>query len=203
MPRSGSRASQTTVSGDTRGRILETARTLFADNGYSGTSVRLIARELGLSDPAVYYHFSSKQHLFEALLDEPDYGVMPLDIQPLNRENVIEQVVHMFAWWGEHPELARMLLREQLAGEESSVAFMLRSESWWHDGVTLPLRKLIGPIGDRVSDTLFDLYLGVFWDSVLSFGDRFSESAGQPYFQRRLRKMIDLAIPGDRLGNGG
>ena len=200
MPRNGARAPQTAASGDTRRRILEAAQNLFAENGYSGTSVRLIARELGLSDPAVYYHFPSKQELYRALLDEPDYGVLPLDIRPLNRETLIDQILHRFLWWGERPELARMLLREQLAGEESSVAFMLNGEASWHEGVNLPLRKLIGSGADEVSALLVDLMAGVFWDSVLTFGDQFSETVRQSYFQRRLRKMIDLAIPGERLG---
>ncbi|MGE3076437.1 MAG: TetR/AcrR family transcriptional regulator [Dehalococcoidia bacterium] len=199
MPRNVSRAAQSTANGDTRNRILQVARTLFAENGYSGTSVRLIARELGLSDPAVYYHFPSKQHLYEALLDEPDYGVLPLDVRPLNQESLIDQILHMFAWWSERPELARMLLREQLAGEESSVAFLLSRQASWHEGVTVPLRQLLGADADGVSTTLFDLSAGVFWDAILSFGERFNDSVRQPYFQRRLRRMIELAVTGERL----
>lgn len=161
--------------------------------------MRLIARELGLSDPAVYYHFPSKQDLYNALLDEPDYGVLPLDVRPLTQENLIDQIVHMFEWWSERPDLSRMLLREQLAGEESSIAFLLGRQASWHEAVTLPLRQLIGGEADDVSTTLFDLVAGVFWDAILSFGEQFIESVRQPYFQRRLRRMIELAVTGERL----
>jgi AcrR family transcriptional regulator len=196
MPRHGARASQAQQTRDTRRRILDTARSLFAEQGYSGTSVRLIARELGLSDPAVYYHFPSKHDLYLALLVEPEYGPCPLDRLSLSRESLIDQVLHMFRWWTARPEFGRMLLREQLAGEESSVSFMSSSDESWHDNVTLPLRKFLGSRGDDASAMLFDMLAGIFWDALLSHGDHFSESVDQPYFHRRLRAMVALAIPG-------
>ena len=195
MPKSGARASQAQTSRDTRRRILESARSLFAENGYSATSVREIARRLGLSDPAVYYHFSSKRDLYAALLEDPEYGSPPLDQQPLTHDSMVAQVLHFFGWWTARPEFGQMLLREQLAGEETSVAFMSSSDGPWHDQITLPLRKLIGSRGDDVSAMVFDMLAGVLWDALLSYGDHFSDSVHQEYFQRRLRAMVELAIP--------
>lgn len=188
-------APQAITNGDTRQRILEAARSLFSEHGYSGTSVRLIARELGLSDPAVYYHFHSKQALYHALLDEPDYGPLPLDNLPLSRENVVVQILHIFTWWTDRPTFGRMLLREQLAAEEASIAFMLNSEASWHDCVGRPLRKLIGMQADEVASTISEMLSGLFWDALLSYDNHFSETVNQPFFQRRLRSMIELAIP--------
>lgn len=48
---------------DTRDRIVEVARTLFLERGYQGTSLRAIAEEVGVSTPALYWHFSSKDEL--------------------------------------------------------------------------------------------------------------------------------------------
>lgn len=54
----------------TRARILEAARRAFAARGYHGTLMDDVAREAGLSKGALYVHFSSKEDLFLALLDE-------------------------------------------------------------------------------------------------------------------------------------
>lgn len=56
---------------DTRQRILEVAAKLFAQHGYDGTSVRDIAKELGIANPSIYYHFKSKADLLVELLAEP------------------------------------------------------------------------------------------------------------------------------------
>ena len=52
----------------TRERILTAALELFAQQGYAGTSVRQIAQKVGLSESALYAHFTSKQQIYETLL---------------------------------------------------------------------------------------------------------------------------------------
>ncbi|GAA0390119.1 TetR family transcriptional regulator [Microbispora corallina] len=56
---------------ETRGRILAVAQSLFAERGYAGTSVADIAGRLGTSKAALYYHFSSKSEIAQALLAGP------------------------------------------------------------------------------------------------------------------------------------
>lgn len=53
-----------------RALILEVARTLFARNGFHGTGTTEIAAAAGCSEPIIYKHFSSKQALFAAVLEE-------------------------------------------------------------------------------------------------------------------------------------
>jgi AcrR family transcriptional regulator len=55
----------------TKQRILEIARDLFARQGYTGTSIADIARELGTTTAALYYHFPSKADILRGLLAEP------------------------------------------------------------------------------------------------------------------------------------
>lgn len=196
MPRALPWTSAPTGEGSTRRRILDTARVLFAEHGYPGTSVRLIARTLGMSDPAVYYHFPTKQALYRSLLIEPEYGELPLDRLALTRENLVEQVVHLFGWWAARPEFGRMLLREQLTGQEASMAFMETSYEPWRREVERPLGVLLGIGGVDASEMLYDMMCGIFWDGILSHGDRFTEMTLEDAFQRRLRAMVQLAIPG-------
>lgn len=56
--------------GDTKAELLAAALRLFARNGYAGTSIRAIAREVGLSESVLYAHFDSKRTIFEAVFAE-------------------------------------------------------------------------------------------------------------------------------------
>lgn len=53
---------------DTRHRIQEAARELFARQGVQRTSLQDIADELGITKPALYYHFSSRDELVRSIL---------------------------------------------------------------------------------------------------------------------------------------
>ena len=61
-------------------RILDTAERLFAENGYSATSLRAIIAAAGVNLAAVHYHFRSK----EALLD----AVIRRRVEPINAERL-------------------------------------------------------------------------------------------------------------------
>jgi AcrR family transcriptional regulator len=52
----------------TRQAILDAAFDLFADKGYFGTSLRDVARVVGIRESAIYNYFASKDALFEALI---------------------------------------------------------------------------------------------------------------------------------------
>jgi AcrR family transcriptional regulator len=56
---------------DTRNRILRIAADLFTRKGFTGTSISDIARELGTTTAALYYHFPSKADILAGLLAEP------------------------------------------------------------------------------------------------------------------------------------
>ncbi|MFD0689320.1 TetR/AcrR family transcriptional regulator [Actinomadura fibrosa] len=58
--------------GDTKAALERAALGLFAKHGYAGTSIRAIARGVGLSESVLYAHFPSKRAVFEAVLSR--YG---------------------------------------------------------------------------------------------------------------------------------
>jgi AcrR family transcriptional regulator len=53
---------------DTRDRILEVALDLFASDGYEKVSLREIAERVGVTKPALYYYFASKEELLRTLI---------------------------------------------------------------------------------------------------------------------------------------
>jgi AcrR family transcriptional regulator len=59
----------------TRQKVLEAARTLFAERGYEPATIRDIAKGAGMSTGAVFANFQDKAELFEAVLSE-DMGML-------------------------------------------------------------------------------------------------------------------------------
>ena len=54
----------------TRARLLRAAVSVFDRKGYAAASVREIVELAGVTKPALYYHFGSKDRLLTAVLDE-------------------------------------------------------------------------------------------------------------------------------------
>lgn len=48
-------------------RILAAAGALFGEHGYRATSMQAIAEQVGITKPALYYHFSSKEEILHRL----------------------------------------------------------------------------------------------------------------------------------------
>ena len=50
------------------GRILDAAKKIFCETGYSGATMDAVAVEARLSKPTLYHYFESKEALFEAMM---------------------------------------------------------------------------------------------------------------------------------------
>lgn len=86
-----------------REKIIDAARKLIASEGYEGVSMRKIAALIEYSPTIIYSHFSDKQNLLSALVDE-DYLSLGermyqhADVQdPLQRLHLMGQEVVNFA----------------------------------------------------------------------------------------------------------
>jgi AcrR family transcriptional regulator len=53
-----------------RAQIMTTAVELFAAKGYAATTVREIVSRAGVTKPVLYYYFTSKEGLFQAVMDD-------------------------------------------------------------------------------------------------------------------------------------
>ena len=77
----------------TKRKIFESSLNLFASKGYDGTSIEEITSSIGLAKGTLYYHFSSKEEIFEFLIDE---GVKLLEnsieIKTKDLENSIDKI---------------------------------------------------------------------------------------------------------------
>ncbi len=96
---------------DTRARIQAVARELFVRQGVQQTSLRQISDELGITKPALYYHFASREDLvrsvIQPLLDDMDRFVA--DREPGDARTLLEDYFDL-TW--QHRDIIAMLIRD-------------------------------------------------------------------------------------------
>ena len=124
----GSPAKRTVGRADTdaiRKRARAAAVRLFSRFGFEGTSVQAIADEVGISKQALLYHFSSKEGLQEAALEEMVdtwRAVLPRFLTVLTRpgvpfEEAFSEIVDFFRAEPAYPRfLMQVLLQPGAAG---------------------------------------------------------------------------------------
>lgn len=109
---------------DTRDRVLAVALPLFADRGYRGTSLRDIARRIGIKAPSLLHHFPSKQQLYLAVLDRIFEG---LEAAAQNvatgkgtrQERLVQSIQDAIDYIAKHPDSMKLLWKEM--ADESGV----------------------------------------------------------------------------------
>lgn len=113
----------------TKPRILETAITLFSMHGYNGVSMRDIAREVGISPPALYNHFENKEAIYRAAVSATFedkflrlFAILSADKEPLKcLQEFIEAITQEMQ---EDRSFQRLMQRELLDADEERLAFL-------------------------------------------------------------------------------
>ena len=76
--------------------IVEASFKLMAEHGIEKMSLSMIAKEVGISKPAIYYHFSSKEALVDFLFEEIFSGYHFVDYfnkEQYTKENFAEKLI--------------------------------------------------------------------------------------------------------------
>lgn len=60
---------------ETRHNVLQAARSLFVQQGYTATSMRQVAEAAGIGKATIYHHFPDKQSIAQALLEDSLSGM--------------------------------------------------------------------------------------------------------------------------------
>jgi AcrR family transcriptional regulator len=86
---------------ETRSRILDASlRLLGSDDGVTAFTIDSVAREAGVARMTVYYQFTSKQGLLEAVYDELGarglVQELPAVLTATNRRDVLDRYVYAF-----------------------------------------------------------------------------------------------------------
>jgi TetR/AcrR family transcriptional regulator len=104
----------------TSDRILDAAEDLFAEKGYSATSLGDVADRVGIRSPSLYNHFKNKEALYEAVLERLlsvfSAPLVELDSGPLTNERVFHWLEAIVRQHHSNPNLARLLQHAALSG---------------------------------------------------------------------------------------
>ena len=114
----------------TKEKIMDAALTLFAENGYDGTSVEQIANIVGIKAPSLYKHYMGKEDILNALIDsaEERYEVMfgsekNIGKVPESREEFIKVTMERISFTMRDPIIRKtrmLLVQEQFRNERIS-----------------------------------------------------------------------------------
>jgi AcrR family transcriptional regulator len=96
-----------------RTRLLNAAVRVFDRKGYAAASVREVAEMAGVTKPAVYYHFGSKEGLLLAILHQAErqltHTLEQAALRPGSaRERIVALCEDIYALFGQHVPLARV-----------------------------------------------------------------------------------------------
>jgi AcrR family transcriptional regulator len=101
----------------TRRRLKEAAAAEFAERGPDGTTMARIAERAGINKERLYKYFGDKRALFETVLSDELDKLAAEVARPDNPfEDIGEFAGRTFDYYTAHPELARLLQWEGLAG---------------------------------------------------------------------------------------
>ena len=107
-------------SSGTADRILDAAENLFAEKGYSATSLGDVADRVGIRSPSLYNHFKNKEALYEAVLErllaEFSAPLLKLESGPVTNERVLFWLETIVRQHHANPNLARLLQHAALSG---------------------------------------------------------------------------------------
>jgi len=131
---------------DLRTRILDASRTLFAARGFDGTTVQHIADACGVSKPGVLHHFRSKDAIRQAVLDELlahwNEHLPRLLLEATASADRFDAVLGaLIRFFGEHPNRARVVLREALDRPETVAALLAGAVKPWLDMVAAHIER--------------------------------------------------------------
>ncbi len=114
-------SAQLTKGERTQHKILAIAKGLFLSQGYTATSMRQIAKAVGITPAAIYNHFSGKEEIFNLLLEEaaPITSILSLfetievDDPKTCIEATIFQMIDLFSRHDDYLQLALIDAQER------------------------------------------------------------------------------------------
>ncbi|MAG29916.1 MAG: hypothetical protein CL908_03360 [Deltaproteobacteria bacterium] len=134
-------------------RILDVAEQLFAEKGFEATTLREIAARVGIREPGLYNHFTSKQVLYRSVLER---GLQPLadaidelmdrDASP---RKLIELPAHLTDLLALHPNVVALMHRSLLSGGQTPGRDLMDD---WLERLFLKGAALLEQVGDGGAD---------------------------------------------------
>ncbi len=101
-------------------QILRVAEKVFSEQGFKGATMKEIAQKVGIKTPGLYYHFESKEDIFDSLILDRYQELGAKILEPIReaqglREKLRMLVVLLVDFWAEHPRMPLIVAQETMA----------------------------------------------------------------------------------------
>ena len=112
------------VKSNRKEQILKLATELFSRDGYDRVTVKQLADGCGITEPAIYRHYDSKEAIYTAVLeslrDRMEYETL---FRRLEKEDDIEVILtelahHVIGFYSDNADIYRLLLYAALRGHD-------------------------------------------------------------------------------------
>lgn len=118
--------------------LISTAASLFAANGFKGTTTKEIAKAAGISEALLFKYFPTKRALYAAILAEKaQYSGLREAVEEAAEKRDDERLFTLLASYrirkGADPTLFRLLLFSALEGHEMSEMFFQQQYRAFHE----------------------------------------------------------------------
>lgn len=185
--------------------IIDAAYDLMVDQGYAATSMRQIADKAGLAPGSIYNHFSSKDDVFRAILEErhPFFQIVPLlnSAEGESIEEFARNAAHtLIAELGYHPEFLNLMLIEivEFKGEHVPLIFEKMLP------MVLPLAQRLASLEGNMREipqlVLVRAFLGMFFSYFIT-ETLLSQTAFVEMQDNALDHFVDIFLHGILLEN--
>jgi AcrR family transcriptional regulator len=167
-----------------KARILAAARRIFGEYGYSETTTRRIAKNVGIDISTLYYHWGEKQDLYEAVLQDVSEEIQ-------SRLNQVEKTVSgkplkdrlevsidmMCDYLFSHPEVSNLILFGYFSKTRHGVAMDIKIAQYISN-IALAMELA----ADKKTVTVEDkARILAVWNTVLNF------ISGEDFFRPMLK----------------
>ena len=135
-------AVQTPSAADTRQRLIDVAVDLFTRHSFAGTSLQMIADEMGFTKAAIYYHFRTREELLAAVVEPIFERLREVIATAGAQRSVAARADHMLRGYAALAVANRALV--SVLACDPSVTTLLREQPTWSALITRQLALLAG-----------------------------------------------------------
>jgi AcrR family transcriptional regulator len=153
--------------------ITDAAYDLMVTQGYAATSMRQVADKAGLALGGIYNHFSSKEEVFVAILEErhPFFQIIPLlnSAEGKSIKTFASNAAHtLIAELGHHPEFLNLLLIEIVEFKGSHVPLIFEKMFPMLQQLAQRLSSLDGNMREIPQLVLLRAFMGMFFSYFIT-----------------------------------
>jgi TetR/AcrR family transcriptional regulator len=181
----------------TRNTIINAAMEHFALKGYAASSIREICRAAGVTKPVLYYHFRSKEHLYQELMldlfNQTRKNLLKLSkYRGSLRERLILYVSSEFRNCRKDPNSVRLIFRSMFSPEGEYPRFNYVEEfKREREMIALFIQEHTPKMRSSNPELISSALMGVMLIRILEYF-----FTGRPTLSRRTAEtLVDLLMP--------